>query len=127
MSDWQWWASRNEEDFTVGPCDTKEQVIAEARDNFDGEPFQILEAIIEPAVFADWAGFSSLFEDAEERISDSDRVNPEIDEVVFDVTADQQEDLIGRLRMACHEWQVAHELTFPVNTFSQTRNKEIIT
>lgn len=33
MSDeqeWGWWASSNEEDYTIGPCDTRDQAIAEA-------------------------------------------------------------------------------------------------
>jgi len=32
-SDWGWWAGRDEELFTVGPCPTKEEAIKEAFDS----------------------------------------------------------------------------------------------
>lgn len=41
---WQWWASRNEEQYLVGPCGTREEAIQSATEDFDGEPFHIVEA-----------------------------------------------------------------------------------
>lgn len=42
--DWKWYASTDEETYTVGPFDTREQVVAEARALFDRR-FHIVEAI----------------------------------------------------------------------------------
>jgi hypothetical protein len=38
-AEWKWWASSNEEDYTVGPCDSKQQAIAEAVSNELGYNF----------------------------------------------------------------------------------------
>lgn len=43
---WMWWASRNEEDYIVGPEPDRDAIIALARNNFDGEPFHIVEAVL---------------------------------------------------------------------------------
>ena len=42
---WEWWASRDEENYTVGPETSREAVIEAARVDFDGEPFHIVEAV----------------------------------------------------------------------------------
>lgn len=41
---WQWWASRNEEQYLVGPEDSREAVIQAGIEDFDGESFHIVEA-----------------------------------------------------------------------------------
>jgi hypothetical protein len=41
---WAWWAGRNEEWFTVGPEDSRSDVVEIAQGEFDGEPFYIIEA-----------------------------------------------------------------------------------
>ncbi|ADK99415.1 hypothetical protein [Brevundimonas subvibrioides] len=42
---WQWWASLDEETYTVGPEDTREAVIEAGLVDFDGRSFHIVEAI----------------------------------------------------------------------------------
>ena len=42
--EWQWWASRDEEQYLVGPCASREEAIEHALEDFDGEPFHIVEA-----------------------------------------------------------------------------------
>lgn len=41
---WSWWASRNEEQYLVGPCDSRDEAIKSATEDFDGEPFHVIEA-----------------------------------------------------------------------------------
>jgi hypothetical protein len=42
---WGWWASTDEETFTVGPEATRDNILDVARDSYDGEGFFIVEAI----------------------------------------------------------------------------------
>jgi hypothetical protein len=41
---WSWYASRDEESYLVGPEDTREAAIQAATEDFDGEPFHVVEA-----------------------------------------------------------------------------------
>lgn len=41
---WEWWASRDEENYTVGPEGSRADVVAAALCDFDGEPFHVVEA-----------------------------------------------------------------------------------
>jgi len=41
---WAWYASRDEETYLVGPESSREAVIQAATQDFDGEPFHIVEA-----------------------------------------------------------------------------------
>lgn len=134
---WQWWASADEEFYRVGPCDTKEQVIACAVDEELGYHekedtascrFYVTEARQDLLRIADWIDAEGIVERAEDAIYDSDRACSEFDDgPIFDMTPDQEKDLIARIRKACDEWQDAHRLRFQVNTFSAMRNKEAVT
>lgn len=44
MGEWKWYAGRDNENYTVGPEDTRKAVIAAGRQDFDGEAFHIIEA-----------------------------------------------------------------------------------
>ena len=131
---WQWWAGTDEEWMTVGPCDTRDQVIAEATNDRLGEDlidekwmlgFHIVEARQDPLRLADWIGADRLLEYAEDNIADSDRVAAEYDEGPwFKATGEQEADLVKRVKAACDEWQAAHGLNFKSFTFSHTRNDE---
>ena len=41
---WSWWASLDEEHYTVGPCSNRDQIIEAGREDFDGRTFFIVEA-----------------------------------------------------------------------------------
>lgn len=41
---WTWWASRDEEQYLVGPCGSREEAIERATEDFDGEAFHVVEA-----------------------------------------------------------------------------------
>lgn len=137
QSDWQWWGGAHEEVCTYGPCDTKEEIIAEAVADGIGE-FQaedgswklgvhVCEARKDPLRLCDWIGDADeLLERAEESLGDSDRASEHDDPPYFDCTKDQQADLENRIKAACNDWQTAHGLVFTTWTFSASRNHEYV-
>jgi hypothetical protein len=138
MTKWQWWAGSHEEWMTVGPCDTKEQVIQEATQDGIGEwkddnekwfqSFHIVEARQDPLKLSEWIGLDYILERADESLADSDRVSCENDDGPwFECTKDQEADLISRIRAACDNWQADHALVFTCPTFSHSRNHEDVT
>lgn len=138
ISEWKWWGGYNEEICVYGPCDTKEEVIAEAIDDRMGE-FQdedgnwkigvhVAEARNDPIRLADWIEADRLLERADEDIYESDRVSSDYDDCgpIISCTHEQEKDLQDRIKAACDEWQAAHGLVFTVCTFSHTRNHEYV-
>jgi hypothetical protein len=132
---WGWWAGADEEYCTIGPCGSREEVIAAAQQEAMGEfrddddiwklRFWICEAEKRPLRLADWIEADRLLERAEEVLSDSDRVGCEDDEGPwFETTNEQDADLRKRIAAACDEWQAAHGLVFTCKTFSASRNHE---
>lgn len=131
---WGWWAGANEEWCTIGPCSSRDQVIAEATDEVLGEfqdgdtwklGFHICEANKPPLRLADWIGADDLLGQAEDAICDSDRVSCEYDEGPwFHASAEQEADLERRVKAACDAWQAAHGLVFTCTSFSSSRNHE---
>ena len=141
QASWQWWAGANDEWFTVGPCDTKEEAIHQAIGDEVGlrfdksqdppcwtQSFQVVEARQDPLKLSDWIDAERIIERANEALADSDRVSSEInDGPWFEAAVGQESDLIRRIKLACDEWQAAHGLVFHSNTFSHQRNSETIT
>jgi len=139
-SGWQWWAGANEEWFTIGPCDTKEQAIDEALNDGIGEwldetqdppawmqSFFVVEARQYPLKLSDWINADLILDLANENLVGSDRVSSENDDGPwFEVTPEQQADLVNRLKSVCDEWQSSHGLVFHSSTFSHQRNSETI-
>lgn len=132
---WGWWAGSNEEYCTIGPCGSREEVIAAARSEAMGEfqdnagawklSFFICEAEQRPLRLADWIEVDRLLERADEDLSDSDRVGAECDDGPwFEATKEQEADLAARIASACDQWQAAHKLVFTCRTFSASRNHE---
>lgn len=137
MTEYKWYASRDEEYCTVGPCDTREQAIAEAIDDCMGEyeaddgsyrlSFYIMEAKNEPLKLSDWIDVDRMLEDADEKVGDSDRVAYEYDEPpYFEFDGKLYKDLEARIKKACDDWQTEHNLVFRVTTFSHVRGTEHI-
>ena len=135
---WGWWASVDEENYTVGPEPTREAVIQVAVDDElgfddggDAGPrcvLHICEARQNPIRLSDWIEADCILERADERISDGAYTGSEFDyPPYFDVTPDQEADLIRRLKTACDEWQDAHGLVFKTYSFSDSRDEETVT
>lgn len=141
---WAWYASGDGgEFFSVGPCATREDAIAAAIEERLGESedvdeetgetawflhFEVAECRNRPVRLADWIGAERLLERAEEELCDSDRRGNEFDDdAAFEVSREQEKDLIARIRRACDEWQEAHGLVFAVKTFEAMRKDETVT
>lgn len=63
--DWQWWAGRDEEYYTVGPEPTREAAIQVATEDFDGEPFFVVEAVSDNLLRLMRSGSQMLMEELE--------------------------------------------------------------
>lgn len=75
--DWGWWAGRNEEWFTVGPCSTREIAIEEARVEFDGEGFHIVEAVQGTVTLNAAQLLNAQYFDADDLFSPEDGAEPD--------------------------------------------------
>lgn len=137
MSEYKFYASRDEELCTIGPCDTREQVIEAAKDDAMGEYqdeegnwrliFYIMEAQNDPVKLSDWIDVDHMIGHAEERIGDSDRVAYEYDEPpYFEFKNELYKDLEAKVKKACDDWQQEHGIVFTVRTFSHVRGSELI-
>jgi hypothetical protein len=122
---WQWWASTDEENYAVGPEETRDAVIRAATEEFGGETFHVIEATQGKADLTFDA--ARVFEDIDER--NSDLVDPEGGGTIFGdkITRAQCRDLEARLSTALREWMAAHNIQPQVWTFDKTRNGEWIT
>lgn len=139
--EWLWYAGDNDETFSIGPCSTKEEIIANAVGDGIGEwlddsedpplrmqTFDITEARQDPLRLSDWIEADTLLERADECLSNGDRVSTDYDDAPwFNADAAQEADLVRRVKAACDEWQAHHGLVFKCNTFSHQRNSETIT
>lgn len=117
--EWKWYAGRNEETFSEGPFDTREQAIAE----LDGYAGFVLLARKVPLRLSQFFHADTFLENAED--SAYDMANEDGDPL-FDISSDQQADLEARVRAAIEAWQYAHGLTFEPWSFTGTKNLERI-
>ena len=134
---WGWWASDGADIYTVGPEPTREAVIQAAVDDelgYDDESengprcvFQICEARQDPIRLSDWIEVESILEQADDGLANNNLVSEYDEPPYFDVTQDQEADLIRRLKTACDEWQDVHGLVFVMHQFSSSRNEETVT
>jgi predicted molibdopterin-dependent oxidoreductase YjgC len=122
----KWYFARFEDSESwAGGFKTREEVIAYAIRDYD-DYFYICRASNPPVMLRDWIA-DNFLKVADDQIMDSDRVSYEHDEVpVFDVTPDQEKDLVARIKRACDEWQAAHGLVFKVRTFESMNDIERI-
>ena len=117
--EWKWYSGHNDENFSNGPFDTKEQAIAE----LDGYGGYVIMARKVPLRLSGYFDVDQLLEGAEESVYDqcNDNGDP-----IFDVTEDQSADLQARILAEIEAWQDAHNLTFMPWAFSQTNAVERI-
>lgn len=114
---WQWhWAHHDDEYWSV-PFDSREAAIEAGRLEIESAGFFVAQAINSPIRLSAWIGADELFDQAEERIFDSDRASSEYDDEIFSATKEQRHDLAERIKKACDEWQDAHGLSFHCSTF----------
>ena len=117
--EWKWYSGSNEETFSDGPFDTREQAI----DALDGYGGYIVLARKVPQRLSQFFHADTFLENAED--SAYDMANEDGDPL-FDISSDQQADLEARVRAAIEAWQYAHNLTFMPWAFNGTKNLERI-
>jgi hypothetical protein len=121
---WQWYASTDGEHYTVGPEDTREAIIEAGTQDFDGEPFVIVEATKGGPTLRifDSAGVIEMLDNANEGKGD-----PDGDSLFSDVTPFHAEQLAEALNDKIEEWARVCEIKPHVWAFGETRNQEDIT
>lgn len=117
--EWKWYSGADGSSYENGPCNTREQAIAE----LDGEGGYVVMARKVPLRLSQHFDTQSFLESAEETAYD---MANESGDPLFDVTKEQQDDLQARVRAAIEAWQYAHNLTFMPWTFSETKHEERI-
>jgi hypothetical protein len=123
--DLKWYASRDGENFTVGPYGTRDEAVAEARGIFDGR-FYVVQAAQDPLRLSATVDGMDVIENAECQdwtdFADPDGVDPLMDHV----TDDQVADLTARLRKATDEWQDWHGIVIHPWAFTRQGGVETI-
>lgn len=126
MTEWKWYASRDEERYEVGPCAAREHAIEEGRDYY-GEDFVVAECL-KGAPNLDL--FSGLL-DADRVLEALDEQNEEVvdgdgDATIFcrGITAEERRDLEASLNAALKAWLGRHGIETVAWAFAGVRNIE---
>lgn len=137
MSDgiWHWWASRDGEVYTVGPCATREEAIQEAKNNEVGHfddydnpttlTFVLLEAYKLPVDLAGMVDIEYMierFEDCNDELLNEDGESP-----LADVPSEKWRELEIMLKATVKGWQEARNVKPVTWRFTKTRNEETVT
>lgn len=135
---WKWFAGTNDEYFSIGPHETRDEAIETARQDACGE-FQdedgvwkvgvhVVEARQDPLRLSIFIDVDHMLERAEEDVSESEFVNYDYgdDGPFFSATQDQEADLAARIKRVCDEWQDAHGLAYVPRAFSASRNHDYV-
>jgi hypothetical protein len=134
--EWKWWSGHDEENFALGPFDTRQEAIDAAQHDACGE-FQdvddvwkvgvhLVEARKDPLRLADFIDVEGMLERAEESVSDSDRASEYDDPPYFEITPAQESALTERIKTICDEWQAQFGIRPETYTFSAMRNSEYV-
>ena len=115
--EWKWYSGSDQEQFSGGPFDTREQAIAD----LDGCGGYIVLARKVPLRLSGYFDIDAFMESAEEAAYELCNENGD---PLFDVSKEQSEDLQARIRAAIEAWQYAHNLTFVPWAFTESKNLE---
>lgn len=130
-----WYASSDAERYTIGPCDTRDQAIAEATgeelgwlegDDGANMVFHIVEASKPDLNLADYFDAADWFEMLENGPV-YDLGDPDGDGILSIISKAAGDDLETRVREVIRQWQADHKLDFNVWAFGETRNGEWVT
>ena len=122
---WMWWAGRDDELYSLGPFDTREEAFRSGQECYSEEGFHIVEAIqIRDVRLA--AQFDA--HDFLERVEDEacDEYSGPGGDTVFDMDVKQRDRMQVAVRDAIEAWQTAERLTFKSFMFQRQRNEEFI-
>jgi hypothetical protein len=123
---WSWWAGRDEEWLTIGPCNTRDDAIAEGLSDIgEGEgDFVILEGIMHDIRL----DASSIIDNAYDHwADDSDLFSTEHDAPEPKGSKEDQKAAEDDLQSLLDAWVAKWRHTLPTpNMFASTRNQETI-
>lgn len=117
----QWWHSNDQERWD-GPCDTREEAIAEARSWEHRFICQANQRIVHARDLFDITRIVEDFDNDE----GYELADPDGDGLFDRVTGDQWVDLEARIAAVADAWQEAHGLSFPAFAFHDVRNEETL-
>lgn len=125
-TEWAWWGGRTSEWLTIGPCNTREDAIAEGVREFgegDGD-FVILEGVMHSISLS----ANQVLEDAYEHWGDdSDLFSSESDYPEPQGSKEDQKAAEDELQALLDTWLDKWRHTFPKpNMFAASRNEETI-
>lgn len=133
---WKWYSGNDEEHFSLGPFETRQDAIDTARDDACGE-FQdvdgswkvgihLVEARKESLRLSEWIDVERMIERADEDVGESDRASENDDPPYFDIGPAYAAVLERRIKAVVDAWQKSSGLTFDTYTFSAMRNPEYV-
>jgi len=143
-SEWKWYAGTDGERFGVGPCDTREALIAEALAERLGEErdvetdpvtgdfvrtqlrcrFWVLEAIPYGAIeLAEYFDAMEWFGNLENGAL-SDLSDPDGDPMLDHITKAQGADLTAKVAAVIRQWQADHKIEATAWSFAASRGAE---
>jgi hypothetical protein len=120
-SNWQWYAGTNEEIFTEGPFDTRDEAEYAAVHELDGG--FIVEALKANVQLADHIDIFHMLEAAEDSVSD---LQGEGQQVLFDISSEDVNRLEFEIHQAITVWQKKAGIVFTPWCFTSQRNMEYI-
>lgn len=123
MSDgWNWWAGDNDEHYRVGPCESRDEALAEATDYFgDAETIFLIEACV-----ATW-GAPSADSVIGDMLDNCDDLFAEDYPDGLDGTKEEQAEAEKELQAALDGWMAKWSRIFPTPTrFACSRNHETV-
>lgn len=123
---WAWWAGRDEEWLTIGPCQTRDDAIAEAINDFgEGEgDFVVMEAVMQTLRLRADSFLERLYE---EWADCGDFFSLEHDSPEPQGSKEDQKTSEDELQALLDAWFAKWEHTFPKpNMFASTRNVETV-
>lgn len=129
---WVWWASADDEDYTVGPRESREKVIEAAKgmllgDYGDGaQIFFVMEVLeMKNPKISNYINFEELLVSTIERLEE-DLGDPVSDIELVPISLKQKNDLIHRIRKTVDEWQEESDVRPSRIIFANYRNREKI-
>lgn len=125
---WKWWAGRDEERYTEGPFECREDAVSEGRSAFgDDVGFYVLEAVQEsPIDLSRYIDVDDLLERMVESV-DENCSDPDGDSVTDgEWNREQEKDLEAMLKETVRAWQAKHNIKINSWLFLNSRNQEWI-
>lgn len=121
LNKWQWYVGHDEEVYTSGPYDTRDEAAYIAREEYGGG--HIVEAKRCALELSKEFGVGDFLERIDEAHYDFQNENGD---PVFDISTEAQSRLEICVRATITQWQKDEALTFVPGAFSAQRNEEWI-